>query len=178
MRHVLAVILAVLGVAGLAFSGPELLAAPPRAPAVAPLPYLVKTAASLADLEKTLAGKGSHGADLVKPGPVALEVVWRHEEDNVQPDVELHDGKDHIFFVTDGRVVFTLGGEMEQPREVSAGEWRAPRSRGARVVEIKKGDLLFIPHGTVHARSTRGTGFTMLQLSFWPGGAPGAAVRP
>jgi quercetin dioxygenase-like cupin family protein len=154
-------------------------AAPPRKPAVAPVPYFVKTAASLAELEKTLAGPGAHGADLVKAvGPMAVEVVWKHEEENQQNGVESHDGRDHVFFVTDGKAVFTLGGEAIEPKEVSPGEWRAPRSKGSQVVEVKKGDLVFIPHGTVHSRTTKGSRFTMLQLSFWPGGAPAPTAKP
>jgi hypothetical protein len=75
----------------------------PRAPVAAPAPYFVKTAASLADLEKTMQGPGTHNGSLLKPGATALEIVWRHEEDYEQKDVELHDGRDHVFFVTDGR---------------------------------------------------------------------------
>jgi mannose-6-phosphate isomerase-like protein (cupin superfamily) len=169
---------AALGIACVAFAGTAP-GAPAHRPAVAPVPYLLKTAASLADLEKTLGGAGAHGADLVKAaGPVAVEVVWKREEENVMNGVESHDGRDHVFFVTDGKAVFTLGGELQEAKEVSPGEWRAPRSKGSQVVELKKGDLLFIPHGTVHARSTKGTHFTMLQISFWPGGAPQPSPRP
>jgi quercetin dioxygenase-like cupin family protein len=164
-------LVALLAIGALTFTA-RAPAAPARKPAVAPVPYLVKTAASLAELEKTLGGPGAHGADLVKPGPVAVEVVWKHEEENQQNGVELHDGRDHVFYVTDGKAVFTLGGTLEDPHEISPGEWRAPRSTGSQTVELKKGDLVFIPHGTVHARTTKGTRFTMLQLSFWPGGAP------
>jgi quercetin dioxygenase-like cupin family protein len=143
-----------------------------RAPSVAPVPYFVKTAASLADLEKTLEGKGSHGGDLLKPGATALEIVWRHEEDHEGKELELHDGKDHVFFVTDGQATFTLGGTLLEPREISAGEWRAAKSRDSQTADAHKGDLIFIPHGTVHGRSAKGRRFTMLQLSFWPNGAP------
>jgi mannose-6-phosphate isomerase-like protein (cupin superfamily) len=144
-------------------------------------PYLFKTAASLAEVEKTLLGTGAHGADLVKTGPGAVEVVWKHEEENVQNGVEVHEGRDHVFFVTDGKATFILGGTMEEAKEASPGEWRAPRATGAQTVDAKKGDLIVIPHGTVHSRSTKGSKFTMLQISFWPGGAPRpttAAPRP
>src|SRR5205814_2409586 len=140
-----------------------------------PVPYLVKSAASLAEIEKGLGGEGGHGADLVKPGPVALEVVWKHEQDNEQKELEVHDGRDHVFFVTEGKATFKIGGELEAPHEISPGEWRAAKVKGAQTVELKKGDLVFIPHGTPHWRSSKGSTFTMLQLSFWPGGAPAAA---
>jgi quercetin dioxygenase-like cupin family protein len=147
-------------------------AGPARKPVAPPVPYLFKSAAALAELEKTLGGPGAHGGDLVKPGPVAVEVVWKHEQDNVQKEIEAHDGRDHVFFVTDGRATFTVGGELDGAHEISTGEWRAPQAKGAQTIEAKKGDLLFIPHGTPHSRTTKGSNFTMLQLSFWPGGAP------
>ena len=145
-----------------------------RAPSVAPVPYFVKSAASLADVEKTLQGKGAHSGELLKPGPTALEIVWRHEEDQEQKELEVHDGKDHVFFVTEGQATFTLGGQLLAPHEISPGEWRAPQSQRSQTVEAGKGDLIFIPHGTVHGRSAKGRRFTMLQISFWPGGAPAA----
>jgi mannose-6-phosphate isomerase-like protein (cupin superfamily) len=137
----------------------------------APAPsYFVKTSASFADLEKTMQGKGAHTGEILKPGPGPIEITWRHEEDFETPDVELHEGKDHIFFVTEGAATFTLGGRLVAPREISPGEWKAPKATLAKTVDVAKGDLLFIPHGVVHGRSVKGRRFTMLLLSFWPGG--------
>lgn len=151
--------------------------APARKPAVAPTSYFVKTAASLAEVEKTLQGKGGHAADLLKPQATGIEIVWRHEEDFAQAELELHDGKDHVFFVTDGQASLTLGGEMVAPREVSPGEWKAAKSTNSRTVDVGKGDLVFIPHGTVHGRSVKGR-FTMMIISFYPGGPPPPAPAP
>lgn len=146
--------------------------APARRPAVAPTSYFVKSAASLAEVERTLQGKGAHGADLLKPGATAIEIVLRHEDDYEQTELELHDGKDHIFFVTDGQATLTLGGDLVAPREVSPGEWKAAKAANAKTVDVAKGDLVFIPHGTVHGRSAKGRRFTMLIVSFFPGGPP------
>jgi mannose-6-phosphate isomerase-like protein (cupin superfamily) len=181
MRYTRPVIVSILSLLAVFVWGAVRAQQPAHVPSAAPAPYFVKSAASLADLEKTLAGKGAHSGDLLKPGATALEIVWRHEEDYEQAELELHDGKDHVFFVTDGQAAFTLGGELVAPREISAGEWKAKTSRNSEVVEARKGDLLFIPHGTVHGRSAKGQKFTMLQLSFWPGGAPAprtAAAAP
>ncbi|HMF41345.1 MAG TPA: hypothetical protein VKQ32_11645 [Polyangia bacterium] len=145
--------------------------APARKPAVAPAPYFVKSAASLAEVEKTLQGKGGHAADLLKPQPTGIEIAWRHEEDFAQPELELHDGKDHVFFVTDGQASLVLGGELVAPHEVSPGEWKAAKATNSRTVDVGKGDLVFIPHGTVHGRSVKGR-FTMMIISFYPGGPP------
>ena len=152
--------------------------APARKPSVAPTSYFVKSAASLAEVEKTLQGKGGHAADLLKPAATAIEIVWRHEEDFEQTELELHDGKDHVFFVTEGQATLTLGGEMVAPREVSAGEWKAAKATNTQTVNVGKGDLVFIPHGTVHGRSAKGRRFTMLLISFYPGGPPPPAPAP
>ena len=164
--------LSVVGFALLVMDAPVARSAPARKPAVAPTSYFVKTAASLAEVEKTLQGKGGHGARyLLKPGATAVEIVWRHEEDFEQTELELHDGKDHIFFVTEGQATLTLGGELVAPREVSAGEWKAAKATNARTVDVGKGHFVLIPHGTVHGRSAKGRRFTMLIVSFFPRGA-------
>jgi mannose-6-phosphate isomerase-like protein (cupin superfamily) len=163
------------------FVAAEAKAAPPapaaagRRPAAAPVPYFVKSAASLAEVEKTLAGKGGKASDLLKPAATSIEIVVRHEEDFEQPELELHDGKDHVFFVTDGQATLTLGGELVAPKEISPGEWRAPKATGTKTVDVAKGDLVFIPHGTVHGRSVKGRKFTMVIASFFPGGPPAPA---
>jgi mannose-6-phosphate isomerase-like protein (cupin superfamily) len=179
MNRTLGSVAVVIGIACLVSGARVARTAPPpaRKPAVAPAPYFVKTAASLAEAEKTLQGKGGHAADLLKPGATGIEIVWRHEEDFAQPELELHDGKDHVFFVTDGQASLVLGGEMVAPREVSAGEWKAAKATNSRTVDVGKGDLVFIPHGTVHGRSVKGR-FTMMIISFYPGGPPPPAPPP
>jgi mannose-6-phosphate isomerase-like protein (cupin superfamily) len=172
MTRTAASVSVVAGIACLVIGGRDARTAPARKPAAAPVPYFVKTAASLAEVEKTLQGKGGHAADLLKPAATAIEIVLRHEEDFEQADLEVHDGKDHVFVVTDGQASLTLGGELVAPREISTGEWRAPKSSNSRTVDVGKGDLVFIPHGTVHGRSVKGKKFTMMIISFFPGGPP------
>jgi mannose-6-phosphate isomerase-like protein (cupin superfamily) len=182
MTRTVASVFLVVGIACLVTGAREARSAPARKPAAAPAPYFVKTASSLAEVEKTLQGKGGHAADLLKPGATAVEIAWRHEEDFEQPELELHDGKDHVFFVTDGQASLTLGGELVAPHEISAGEWRAAKSANSKTVDVGKGDLVFIPHGTVHGRSVKGKKFTMMIVSFYPGGppppAPSAPAKP
>ena len=148
-------------------------AAPARRPAAAPTSYFVKSAASLAEVEKTLQGKGGHAADLLKPGATAIQIVWRHEEDYEQTELELHDGKDHVFFVTEGQASLTLGGELVAPREVSAGEWKAAKATNAKVVDVAKGDLNSTRTATVHtAAASRASRSPTTIISFFPGGPP------
>jgi len=175
-RTVAPVSVVVVGIACLVTGARQAQTAPARKPAAAPAPYFVKTAASLADAEKTLQGKGGHAADLLKPGATAVEIAWRHEEDFEQPELEVHDGKDHVFYVTEGQASLILGGDLVAPREISTGEWRAPKSANSKTVDVGKGDLVFIPHGTVHGRSNKGKKLTMMIISFYPGGPPPPAV--
>jgi mannose-6-phosphate isomerase-like protein (cupin superfamily) len=177
-RTVAPVFVVVVGIAGLVTGAREARTAPARKPAAAPAPYFVKTAASLAEAEKALQGKGGKAADLLKPGATAVEIAWRHEEDFEQPELEVHDGKDHVFFVTEGQATLTLGGELVAPREISTGEWRAAKSANSKNVDVGKGDLVFIPHGTVHGRSVKGKKLTMMIVSFYPGGPPPAPAAP
>ena len=153
-------------------AAPAAPAATARRPVAPPVPYFVKSAASLAELEKTLQGKGGKAGDLLKPAATSIEIVLRHEEDFEQAEHEIHDGKDHIFFVTDGQATLTLGGELVAPKEISPGEWRSPKSANSKTVDVAKGDLIFIPHGTLHGRSVKGKRFTMVIASFFPNGPP------
>jgi len=177
-RTVAPALVVVVGIACLVAGAREARTAPARKPVAAPAPYFVKSAASLAEAEKTLQGKGGHAADLLKPGATAVEIAWRHEEDFEQADLEVHDGKDHVFFVTEGQASLILGGDLVAPREISAGEWRAPKSTNSKTVDVGKGDLVFIPHGTVHGRSVKGKKLTMMIVSFYPGGPPPAPAAP
>jgi mannose-6-phosphate isomerase-like protein (cupin superfamily) len=153
-------------------------AAATHKPIPAVTPYLIKSAGSLAEIEKTLLGPGGHASTLVPPtAQVALQIDWRHEENIEAGGYEAHDGRDHVFFITEGNGAFNLGGELEAPTEPSPGEWRAKKAKGTHEVAVAKGDVVFIPHGTVHGRA-KGGKFTMLLLSFWPGGAPAAAINP
>jgi len=42
------------------------------------------------------------------------------------------------------------------------GEWHAPDAEGATTLTLQKGDMLVIPRGTLHKRSTAGTATFML----------------
>jgi len=69
-------------------------------------------------------------------------------------EFEWHEGRDHIFQIIDGATEFELGGAPNSARKVQPGEWLAPESVGAVRLMLEKGDLLVIPRGTPHRRST------------------------
>jgi uncharacterized protein YjlB len=47
-----------------------------------------------------------------------------------------------------------LGGTPKDAHSQKSGEWLAPTSDGAAIVTLKKGDMLIIPRGMPHKRST------------------------
>ena len=50
---------------------------------------------------------------------------------------------------------------------IAPGEWRGPRIKSGRTVEISKGDLIIVPRGTPHVRSTAGQDFTMILIKIF-----------
>jgi quercetin dioxygenase-like cupin family protein len=151
--------------------------AKPRAPLRPPVPFTVFTDAALKETGAKLSA-GNLSSTLVPRGAVPLEVQLFHESQKSAPEVETHDTKDHLFFVVDGEVTFTLGGELESPREISPGEWRAKTARGTRAVVARKGDLLFVPRGTVHKRDTGKKGASVMMMSFWSEDKAAVAKAP
>ena len=76
-----------------------------------------------------------------KPGNNNLEFEW-------------HEGRDHVLQIMDGATVYEVGGTPKDGRNTKPGEWLAPGSDGAATLTLKKGDMLVIPRGTPHKRST------------------------
>jgi len=78
--------------------------------------------------------------------------------------------EDFSFRVTltaEGSATLTLGGKLDAPREAELGEWRSPRIIDGKSVDINKGDLIIVPRGTPHQRSTAGKDFTMILIKIY-----------
>ena len=56
---------------------------------------------------------------------------------------------------------------LEDPKETDPGEWRSPRIIDGKTLEIKKGDLVIVPRGTPHQRSTANQNFTMILIKIY-----------
>jgi uncharacterized protein YjlB len=69
-------------------------------------------------------------------------------------EFEWHEGRDHVLQIIDGATVYEVGGAPKDGRNTKPGEWLAPVSEGAATLSLKKGDMLVIPRGTPHKRST------------------------
>jgi len=93
-----------------------------------------------------------------------MRVAIFHDEKRENDLYELHDNSDDIYYVLDGEATLALGGELAEPNEISPGEWRSKTVKGGNPFEIKKGDLIVVPRGTVHQRTATGKGFSMILI--------------
>lgn len=146
-----------------------------RKPSEPTRPFVVMTAQSLAEFERQVRG-GGKADDLHGGAGTQLRVAVVHERDKPAAVAEIHDASDDVYYVLEGAATLTLGGRLEAPRETEAGEWRGPSISGGRTVEIRKGDLVVVPRGTPHSRSTAGREFSMLLVKVWA--APQGVTPP
>ena len=113
--------------------------------------------------------------ELIGGEGMELRVAVQHEKNTAAPNGEVHDASDDVYYVLDGTATLTLGGALDSPKEVEPGEWRGPISGGQKV-DIHKGDLIIVPRGTPHQRSTTGQDFTMILIKVFA--EPRPAAKP
>jgi mannose-6-phosphate isomerase-like protein (cupin superfamily) len=95
-----------------------------------------------------------------------FSVVLTTETAHSAKEFEWHEGRDHVFQVIDGTTVYELGGTPKDAHSPKPDEWLAAASEGAATVTLHKGDMLIIPRGTPHKRSTAGSvTFTLISPS-------------
>jgi len=123
------------------------------AASAAPQPYQVFTAEKLADAMKALQAKPGND-NLYEPKALPLTIVLTTEEKKSAKEFEYHEGRDHVFLILEGATKYELGGTPQGAHKTKPGEWLAPASEGATTLTLKKGDMLVIPRGTPHKRST------------------------
>jgi mannose-6-phosphate isomerase-like protein (cupin superfamily) len=119
----------------------------------APVPFKLFTAEDLADAAKTLRAKPGND-NLFDSKALPLTIVMTTEDKKIGKEFEYHEGRDHIFLILDGATKYEVGGTPKNARNIRPGEWLAPESEGATALELKKGDMLVLPRGTPHKRST------------------------
>ena len=129
----------------------------------APESFQVITAETIQNDVKTLqAAPGNKDLLTQKEFSVALTTETAHSA----KEFEWHEGRDHILQVIDGTTVYELGGTPRDAHSPKAGEWLAPASDGAAIVTLHKGDMLIIPRGMPHKRSTaESVTFTLISPS-------------
>ena len=153
-------------IALLVIFGSALTVSPQRKPSEATRPFVVMSARSLDDLQKTLQ-PDNKTSELIDSAGMQLRVAVQHEKNKIGAAAELHDASDDVYYVLNGSATLVLGGKLDAPKEVEPGEWRSPRIIDGKIIEIKKGDLVIVPRGTPHQRSTENKDFTMILIKIY-----------
>ena len=128
-------------------------------------PFQIKYAKDVESITKELEKQsGNVNSDVVPAKGVQMRVAVFVDEKREGDQYEVHDTSDDIYYVLDGKATLVLGGELVDAAEISPGEWRSKTVSGGNPFEIKKGDLIVVPRGTVHQRTVTGNGFSMILI--------------
>jgi mannose-6-phosphate isomerase-like protein (cupin superfamily) len=110
------------------------------------------------DLEadaKALQAKPGNNNLVDQSAALPCAVVMTTEAHHSATEFEWHEGRDHIVQIIDGSTLYEIGGTPKGNHvNKGAGEWLAPSSEGSKSILMGKGDMLVIPRGTPHKRST------------------------
>src|SRR2546421_3274782 len=155
-----------LMIIALVVSGAAVAVSAQRKPSEATRPFVVMSSQSLDDLQKTLQ-PDNKTAELIDSAGMQLRVAVQHEKNKTGAAAELHDASDDVYYVLDGSATLVLGGKLDVPKETDPGEWRSQRIIDGKTVEIKKGDLVIVPRGTPHQRSTANKDFTLILIKIY-----------
>ncbi len=137
-----------------------------RKPSEATRPFVVMTGQSLDELQKSLQPDNKI-SEIIDSTGMQLRVAVQHEKNRSGAAAELHDASDDVYYVLEGSATLMLGGRLEDPKETDPGEWRSPRIVDGKTYEIKKGDLIVVPRGTPHQRSTANKDFMMILIKIY-----------
>jgi mannose-6-phosphate isomerase-like protein (cupin superfamily) len=148
-----------------------------RKPSEATRPVVVMPAQSLDDLKQKLK-PGIKTEELIDSAGMELRVAVQHENNRTGVAAELHDASDDVYYVLEGAATLVLGGKLDAPKEVEPGEWRSPRIIDGKTFEITKGDLIVVPRGTPHQRSTANKDFTMILIKIYEDPLKPGAPKP
>jgi mannose-6-phosphate isomerase-like protein (cupin superfamily) len=85
---------------------------------------------------------------------IPVQIVLTVEKHKSAAEFEWHEGRDHILQVLDGSTHYELGGTPTGIKAKAPGEWNSTGSTGSKAITLGKGDVLLIPRGTLHKRST------------------------
>jgi mannose-6-phosphate isomerase-like protein (cupin superfamily) len=99
------------------------------------------------------------GKDIM-PFTVALTM----ESNTFDTQFEYHEDRDHLFQILDGETVMEIDGTPRGGHSEQAGQWHSATAEGTTVHTLRKGDMLLIPRGAPHKRSTA-TSVTFMLIS-------------
>lgn len=142
-----------LAAAAAALGGTEIAMEAQTTETTSPVPFKLIGASQIAEAKKTLGAKPGNFNVFDSPS-LPFTVVLTTEEKKSAKEFEWHEGRDHVLEVLEGTTVYEVGGTPQNGRNTKPGEWLAPASQGATTLTLHKGDVLVIPRGTPHKRST------------------------
>jgi quercetin dioxygenase-like cupin family protein len=122
----------------------------------APARFQLFTAAELAQDQKTVQAKpGNDNLVTLKETTVVMTTEVAH----AAKEFEWHEQRDHIIQILDGTTLYELAGTPKgtHGNNGKAGEFLAPDSDSPTKITLNKGDMLTIPRGTPHRRTTTGS---------------------
>lgn len=85
---------------------------------------------------------------------IPVQLILTTERRKSAAEFEWHEKRDHIVQIIDGSTLYEVGGTPKGGHVMGPGEWHAPQSEGSQSIMLGKGDMLLIPRGTLHKRST------------------------
>jgi mannose-6-phosphate isomerase-like protein (cupin superfamily) len=136
-----------------------------------PNPYVLLKAEDLKELTRNIQGT-SRPKNIVNAPDLPYTIRIISEKQNSQKEFEIHAFKDHFVQVLDGTTLFDIGGEAQDARIIGAGEQLAPKVKDYKSVTMQVGDLLVIPRGTPHKRSTTGSAVLLMMSVVAPDPEP------
>jgi quercetin dioxygenase-like cupin family protein len=116
-------------------------------------PIKLFKAGELADDMKALDAKPGDNR-LYEAKSIPVQIILTTEKHKSAAEFEWHEGRDHVLQVIDGSTLYEIGGTPTGTKVMGPGEWHATGSVGSKSIQLVKGDMLLIPRGTLHKRST------------------------
>lgn len=151
------------------------LAQAPAGPPTTTEPLVVLSSQDMAAIRAKMA-VGSR-EDLVGKAGGTETTMFFQKEANQKGTAEVHRDSDDYHVMLEGWATYFLGGTLENPKEVSPGEWRGTGITGGRTVELRPGDMIFVPRGTPHYRSTEGGAATFSVIKVYKDPTPKVAGK-
>ena len=143
----------VAAAAGFTLSDAKLFAAPVQGQGTAATPdsFKVYTAEHLTEEWQALDKAPANKTIVINAN---YSIILTVEKAKSAKEFEWHEGRDHVIQIVDGTTDYEVGGTPKGGHSTGPGEWLAPESEGATKMTLKKGDMLLVPRGTPHKRST------------------------
>ncbi len=117
-------------------------------------PFKLWTANELADDTKALDAKPGDNR-LIDSKSIPVQIILTVEQHKSATEFEWHENRDHIVQIIDGSTLYEVGGTPTGTKVMPGqGEFHATGSTGSKSILMGKGDMLLIPRGTLHKRST------------------------